>query len=220
MRPAMQPLSRAQSRRIDQLAIVELGLPGIVLMENAARGLADLADEFAGQNDAPIRICCGPGNNGGDGLAMARWLANSGRAVVLHLAVDSYPEHSDAGVHDRVCRAMGIPRSNEPPEGPCALAVDALFGTGLDRPILPPIDRFVTALNSLEAPVLAVDIPSGLDADTGAPHGIAVRATLTGTMVAPKAGFEAPEAQDHIGEVRVIDIGVPPELVRRVREGA
>ncbi len=145
----MQPLSRAQSRRIDQLAIGELGLPGIVLMENAARGLATLALELAGRNDGPIRICCGPGNNGGDGLAMARWLANSGRAVVLHLAVDSYPENSDSWIHDRVCRAMGIPRSTEPPRGPCALAVDALFGTGLDRPIRPPIDGFVTAINSL-----------------------------------------------------------------------
>ena len=198
----------------------ELGLPGIVLMENAARGLASIALEMAAGPQGTVGICCGPGNNGGDGLAVARHLANSGRAVRIHLAVPGYPDGSDAAIHLGVARAMGLPIESGPPAGEAALWIDGLFGTGLTRPVRGAFWGAIEALNGSGAPILAIDIPSGLDADTGRPHGIAVRATVTGTMVAPKVGFFRGDGAVYAGEVRVVDIGVPPGLIERVTAGS
>ncbi len=216
----MEVLTREQSRRVDQLAMEELGLPGIVLMENAARGLASIALEMAGDRDGIVGICCGPGNNGGDGLALARHLVNAGRAVRIHLAVPGYAEGSDPAIHLGVARAMGLPIESGPPAGTAALWVDGLFGTGLTRAVEGAFRSAIEALNGSGAPTLAIDIPSGLDADTGLPHGIAVRAAVTGTLVAPKVGFRRGEGASYTGEVRVVDIGVPLRLIARVTAGS
>ena len=216
----MGDLTREQSRRVDQLAMEELGLPGIVLMENAARGLASIALEMAADRDGTVGICCGPGNNGGDGLAVARHIANAGRAVRIHLAVAGYPEGSDPAVHLGVVRAMRLPIESGPPSGEAVLWIDGLFGTGLTRAVEGTFRTAIEALNSSEAPILAIDIPSGLDADTGWPHGTAVRATVTGTMVAPKVGFRRGDGAVYTGTVRVVDIGVPPGLIERVTAGS
>ena len=212
----MEGLTREQSRRVDRLAMEELGLPGIVLMENAARGLASIALEMAAGRDGTVGICCGPGNNGGDGLAVARHLANAGRPVRIHLAVPGYEERSDPAIHLGVARAMRLPIVSGPPAGQAALWVDGLFGTGLTRAVEGAFRAAIEAMNGAGAPVLAIDIPSGLDADTGRAHGIAVRATVTGTLVAPKVGFRRGDGAAYTGEVRVVDIGVPPGLIERV----
>jgi NAD(P)H-hydrate epimerase len=207
-------LTRSQSRAVDRLAMNELGIPGIVLMENAARGLAALIPE----NEGCVAIVCGPGNNGGDGFAVARHLLNRGREVSVHLVAseEGFRAESDAGINLSILRAMGVPLRGDLAFHEAGVVVDALFGTGLDRPVAEPYAGAIRAINAAQGRVLAVDIPSGLDADSGAVLGDAVRADWTGTMVAPKIGFALGEGPTHTGEVRVVDIGAPPSLIDRV----
>ncbi len=217
----MQALTREQSREIDRVATEELRMPGLLLMENAAIGIAALArDLYAGKGH--VAVVCGPGNNGGDGLAAARHLSNGGADVRVHLALpaDTYRDGSDAATNLAIVRAMGIPlREDLELSGP-ALVIDALLGTGLVRDIREPFRTAVAVINGANCPVLAVDLPSGLDANTGEARGGAVRATVTATMVAPKVGFARKDGPVHVGRVVVVDIGVPRFVVERVVAGA
>lgn len=214
----MLVLTREQAREVDRVAMEELGIPGIVLMENAARGVAEVVRERLGGARGPVAIFCGPGNNGGDGFAAARHLANAGVEVRLHLVVpaDAYPDGSDAGTNLRIARAMGLPLVEDFDTSGAALLVDAVFGTGLTRPVREPYLGAVRAMEASGAEVVAVDLPSGLDANTGTVLGAAVKAAVTATMVAPKVGFALAEGPRLVGEVRVIDIGIPPAVVARV----
>jgi NAD(P)H-hydrate epimerase len=214
----MVHLTRSQAREIDRVAMQELGLPGIVLMENAARGIAARVLEALEEPTGPVAIVCGPGNNGGDGFAAARHLSNAGVEVRLHLTVpaDRYDEGSDAAVNLAVARAMNLPLREDIEIEGCAGVLDALFGTGLERPVEGRFAEAVERINASGAVVVAVDTPSGLDADTGTVLGVAVRADVTATMVAPKVGFTRAEGPTHVGRVEVVDIGVPPSLVARV----
>lgn len=193
-------------------------IPGIVLMENAARGIADALRKRFSAPTGPISIVCGPGNNGGDGFACARHLTNAGLSVTLHLAAapDAYRDGSDAKRNLEIAIAMGIPRKNANDLADAAVIVDAVFGTGLVREISEPYRGIIEAINAAPAPTVAVDLPSGLDADTGAIHGVAVCADLTVTMVAEKVGFALGEGPAHIGDVEVVDIGAPREAIERV----
>jgi NAD(P)H-hydrate epimerase len=200
----------------------ELGIPGIVLMENAGRGIADLLLALGVQGR--VVACCGKGNNGGDGLVVARHLANAGVAVRVLLFARPEELTGDAAV----AYCMWVPGGGETvPFGSSALAedklrqelaaadwvVDGLFGSGLEGAVRPPFDRVIAAVNACPARILAIDIPSGLDSDTGLPLGIAVRAQHTATVVAPKAGFAQEAARAYLGLLHVIDMGVPPRLV-------
>lgn len=215
-------LTRRQVREVDRLAIEEYGLPGIVLMENAARAVSDAAwallDGQAGQS---VLILCGGGNNGGDGFAAARHLHNRGIAVTIGITGDPSRYTGDAKVNYDVIRRMGITcHTATPPwiaQQRCDLIIDAIFGTGLTQPPRPPFDQIATAVNGWGGTVLAVDIPSGLDCDTGQPMGPCIRATRTVTFVAAKAGFAAAESVEFTGEVLIGDIGCPRELIERVR---
>jgi len=164
-----------------------------------------------------VAIVVGPGNNGGDGLAVGRHLANAGYDVAFRLTVpaESFPPTSDAGTNLAIARAMGLPFEIED-LGSAALIVDAVFGTGLARTVGSPFREAIQAMNAAPAPVLAVDIPSGLDADSGEPLGCAVRATVTATMVAPKVGFALGRGPELVGRVVAVEIGVPPDLVAAV----
>jgi NAD(P)H-hydrate epimerase len=211
-------LDRASVREVDRAAIEQFGIPGIVLMENAARALADQALAMVGHAlGAEVLIVCGTGNNGGDGWALARHLHNEGLRPVVAALGDPRPE-SDAGVNCAICRRMKI---EEVPIGDldrhrdAALVVDALFGTGLGRPITGAAADAIEWINASGRPVLAVDVPSGLDCDTGRRLGATVRATVTVTFVGSKPGFETMEAQQWVGEVVIGDIGAPRALVER-----
>lgn len=218
------PLTREQVRRVDRLAIEELGLPGIVLMENAAINatacVLDLLDDrFDHRPDgARIAIVCGAGNNGGDGYAIARHLRNWGADVTLYAAKPIEQLEGDAAVNAEVCVRMGIVVRDAPDENENAnVFVDALLGTGFHGRVREPIDRWIGWINTRNASaVIAIDVPSGLDCDTGKPGGIAVTADLTVTFVDRKIGFDQPAAAQHLGRVVVADIGVPAELVDRV----
>lgn len=205
-------LTRAQARDHDRRCVQELGLPGIVLMENAARGCADLALRMLPRN-APARaiVICGAGQNGGDGYAIARHLAIAGVQVRV-VALGEPSTGSDAGVMRRVALAMGLPVESwagAPGLAGADLLVDALFGTGLDRPVTGDALEAIRGMRQAGAAVLSVDLPSGMHADTGEPMPECVHATLTATMVAPKAGFARPQAAACLGRVEIVGIGAP-----------
>jgi NAD(P)H-hydrate epimerase len=219
--PPTYVLNRAAVREIDRLAMAQYGIPGALLMENAARGLAEqarlmLAD--ARQTPPVVWIVCGTGNNGGDGYALARHLRND-RAIPLLTMLGPPRPGSDAALNLEICRRMRIHEV-----GPRDIAfdaidlvVDALFGTGLDRPIEGPAAALIHMINDHHVPVLAVDIPSGLDCDTGRPLGDAVvRASRTVTFVGHKPGLLQPHAREYAGEVVVADIGAPIEIIERL----
>ena len=216
----MVRLTRKQSREIDRRAVEELHLPGIVLMENAARALAAAAAQML-DGKRRVLIVCGGGNNGGDGYAVARHLHNCGAGVSI-LATKKVEElKGDAGTNARVAAAMELSIQSATPEAVRAaevdLVIDALLGTGLTEPPREDAVGLIEAMNAHPAAVLAADVPSGLDCDKGRPLGACVRADRTVTFVAEKAGFGAASARDYLGEVSVGDIGVPPELVAAVR---
>jgi len=214
---------RAGARAVDRAATSEYGIPSMVLMEDAARGLADAAMEMLASAANPtgeVVIICGAGNNGGDGYALARHLHNRGVAVRL-IAMGDPPSDSDAGINRTICARMRLPidrievlRDPEIVSG-CGLIVDAIFGTGLDRPVTGDAANVIEWINTSHRPVLAADIPSGLDCDTGEVLGIAVRATRTVTLVGLKKGFLPYQSQRWLGEVTVADIGAPRELLER-----
>lgn len=219
-------LSRAAVRDIDRRAIADYGLPGVVLMENAGRSAAEL---LVNQLHAAgkVAIVCGKGNNAGDGFVIARHLELRGCRVELLLAAPPDQFTGDAAVFWNVARKSGIVWRDlsqaAVDEWIAALSaanpnwiVDALLGTGLTGPAREPFAAAINAINASNRPVFAVDLPSGLDCDTGAPLGPCVRAAHTGTFVARKLGFDQPESRTWTGEVHVLDIGVPTALLRAI----
>jgi len=218
----VRPLSRDEVRGIDARAAEGLGLPTIVLMENAGRGAAAwLLDWIGGTGPTTARvvIACGPGNNGGDGAVVARHLDARGVAVRVLWFADPGKLRGDAATQrDIVARSRIEAIVVGPDAGPDRIdtlwedadwVVDALLGTGLARPVEGLIARAIASLNRANKPILALDLPSGLDADSGLPLGDAVRARATATFVAPKLGFGKNEANRFTGEVVVVEIGVP-----------
>jgi len=214
----VRALTREQIREVDRIATEELRIPSLLLMENAAIGIAAIALGMGPFGSGRVAIVCGPGNNGGDGLAAARHLSNRGLDVRVHLPLtaDAYRDGSDAATNLAIVRAMDIPLLEDLQFESPALVIDALLGTGLVREIRDPFRAAVAAMNDSGCPVLSVDLPSGLDANTGQVLGSAVRASVTATMAAPKVGFETREGPAHVGRVVVVDIGVPPSLLERV----
>lgn len=213
----MNAMTRDEVRAFDRHAIEQIGIPAAVLMENAGRGAADLLQSLG--IHGPVVICCGKGNNGGDGLVMARHLANAGVRVSILLCADPATLSPDAVIQWNIVQKIDLPRrvwTNAPVDdstlaGPFARGdwiVDALFGTGLNGPVRSPFDRVIEAINAIPAHIFAVDIPSGLDCDTGRPLGRTVRAEHTATFVAPKVGFNNRASLAYTGRVHVVDIGV------------
>jgi NAD(P)H-hydrate epimerase len=218
--PGMLRLTRAQVREIDRRAIEEYGIPGIVLMENAARAVVNVAMEMLASMESPqVLILCGGGNNGGDGFAVARHLHNRGIFTTLFPTVAPATLSGDAAINWRIADAMKIRRfeafqyvMGHDPD----LCIDAIFGTGLTQSPRAPASSFISYLNATKTKMLAIDLPSGLDCDTGEPLGACIRATRTVTFVAEKAGFANPASREYTGEVTVGDIGCPRELIEQV----
>lgn len=220
--PSPAFLTCSQVRAIDQRA-AEHGLSTLALMENAGRGAAQLL--LALGIHGPVVILCGKGNNGGDGLVMARHLHNAEVDVTTLLLADPATLSADAAGNWRILTHADIRCEVWPVVDEQRLrrllarsewVVDALFGTGLQGKVRPPFDRVITLVNASAARVLAIDIPSGLNGDTGEAPGPTVRARDTATFVASKTGFANPAAADWLGKVHVIDIGVPAALVQQV----
>jgi NAD(P)H-hydrate epimerase len=226
-------LTRDEARRIDEWATRELGIPSIVLMENAGRNAAEVVRErFGVLGGGRIVIFCGPGNNGGDGFVVARHLAIAGLPLRVHLCAERTRLTGDAATNFRVVERMGIAVGDVRDDAAAIAAVaaltredvvvDALLGTGFRGSVRAPMATLIVRLDQAQKEarpraIVAIDLPSGLDCDTGAPSNATIRATLTVTFVAPKAGFTAPGARSYTGEVIVRDIGAPlaDELWRR-----
>jgi NAD(P)H-hydrate epimerase len=226
-------LTRDEVRDLDRRAIEGFGVPGLVLMENAGRGCAELLMRLNPDRE-PTMILCGPGNNGGDGFVIARHLDNAGWPVKVHIVTRHNRQKGDADVNFDILYASGIEFTQYRPDyfeqshrdlflrhfATTTWVVDALFGNGLTRALGAPFDWLATAITDSGKPTLAVDIPSGLDCDTGEPLGACVKAAHTATFVAPKRGFLNPRSQQWTGEVHVIDIGAPRVLVEEYRQRA
>ncbi|MCU0234974.1 MAG: NAD(P)H-hydrate epimerase, partial [Thermoanaerobaculales bacterium] len=217
-------LDNAAMREADRRTIEDLGVPGIVLMENAATGVVDAVRERF-PDARRLVILCGPGNNGGDGLAAARHLANGGLEVSVLLVGNPERLSPDAATNHRIAVACGVAvatidgddlseldralHGGSRPD----LVLDALLGTGLDRPLDGRMAAIVERVLVSGVPVLAVDVPSGLSGSTALAGGSVLSAGLTVTFGALKLCHALPPACLHCGEVAVVDIGIPPRVL-------
>jgi len=217
----MLHLTRDQLREIDRRSVADYHMPSIVLMENAARAVADEACRMmSGECCGTILILCGGGNNGGDGLATARHLSNRGADVTIGLTTDPAKYTGDALINWNILQAMKIAAqpfdASMLTDPPPMLIIDAIFGTGLTKPPREPFPSIADVVNRSGLPVLAVDVPSGLDCDTGIPPGACINATCTVTFVAEKTGFTKAETQRVLGTIVVGDIGCPAGLIEKI----
>ncbi|GAB4251096.1 NAD(P)H-hydrate dehydratase [Deferrisoma sp.] len=223
----LELLTAEEMKALDAWTIQEVGVPGPVLMETAGRGVVRaLLDRFAAEaGRGPVVVVCGRGNNGGDGFVVARCLKNYGLDAVAVLLGSRDRVGGDAAVHlgaflgsggclvevTEGCEAEAAARVRG-----AALVVDAVLGTGLRAEVQGLAARAIGWMNEAPAPVVSVDIPSGVDSDTGAVRGAAVRADLTVTFAWPKRGHFLFPGAGLRGELAVVDIGIPRSGVGRV----
>ncbi|MBW1877614.1 MAG: NAD(P)H-hydrate epimerase, partial [Deltaproteobacteria bacterium] len=195
----------AQVREMDRHVIEDLGVPGIALMETASRAVARaVARLHRADAERGVVVVCGGGNNGGDGYACARWLHGWGLPVAVYPLKEQLS--GDAAINRDACRRLGVPFTDG--LGDAGLLVDAVFGTGLDRPVGGRYRGVIEAMAAHSAPVLAVDLPSGIHADTGAVLGVAIPCATTVTFGRLKPGLLGEPGADYAGVVEVADIGI------------
>lgn len=231
----MRSLTREEVRSVDRCAIEKLKIPGMILMENAGRNAADAIEHFwltVVDADADtiaetsVAIVAGGGNNGGDGFVIARHLANRKARVVTFLVAKMEKIQGDAAINLAVIRNLGHDLRNISGDDIIDLAeelkkfdliVDAAGGTGISGPLRGDIAMAVEQINNTAEDcginVVSIDIPTGLDCDTGLAMGPTVRADLTITFVARKIGFDNPTSEEYTGEVQVVDIGIDPKAI-------
>ena len=220
----MDALTRQQVRQVDRWAIEHLGATGLVLMENAGRQAADVAwDMLNRAGGRRAVIVAGSGNNGGDGFVVARHLCLRGAEPTVCLLGPADKLTGDAAANVRILERMPMPicfvdAGDMLPLtaalGRADLVVDAIGGTGIIGPLRGPAAEAVRQINAAGKDVLAIDIPTGLDCDTGEPTDPTVRAAATVTFVARKIGFDNPASQAYTGPVTVADIGVPAHRIK------
>jgi NAD(P)H-hydrate epimerase len=213
--PPHEPVTPSVARDADRRAERDHGIPTRALMTHASMGLAALAARMAGPRGR-ILVVCGPGSNGGDGYGAARFL-HSWRRRVHVVAVGGAPPHGDAADERRLAKEAGLVEDAADParalgELDADVVLDALFGTGLSRPLAEPFVAWIEAMNRADALRLAADVPSGLDAEDGREVPLAVRADVTATMGLPKTGLYRGRGPALAGRVVEIDIGLPAAL--------
>jgi NAD(P)H-hydrate epimerase len=225
-------LNRQQCREVDRRAIDDYGMSGLVLMENAGRGVVDLLEAL--DSGGPVLVACGRGNNAGDGFVIARHLDLRGHKVRVALCGAPRDFTPDAAANYQILERAGVAITSIVEADGTALRgeriadllrelidgtaciVDALLGTGARGEPRPPLDLVIDMLNAARVPIVAIDVPSGLDCDTGVAARHTIRATHTTTFVANKIGFLAAGAARFTGEVHVLDIGAPRRLIDEV----
>jgi hydroxyethylthiazole kinase-like uncharacterized protein yjeF len=222
----MKILTSAEMRAVDREAIEGLGIPGVVLMENAGqriyRAIKFRFPELAGER---IVVVAGKGNNGGDGLVVARHLFNAGARPEVILLASREAIKGDAAVNLAIVLKSGIPvteaadvaawRKARTLVKQATIVIDAIFGTGLEKPLEGLFAQAVADINRAQAFKVAVDIPSGLSADSFELIGPSVEADLTVTLAAPKVAHIFPPAADRVGELAIAPIGMPPALFNK-----
>jgi len=209
--------SAAQMREMDRRTIEEFGVPSLVLMENAALRVVDvIAQRFGPLRGKRIAVVCGKGNNGGDGLAIARHLATRfGAEVSIGMVGNPSELTGDAAANYKMSLAFGLHKWSDFPNLYCGIDViiDALLGTGIKGGIEGQLGKIISSLNAADVPIVSVDVPSGLDADTGRVESACVKATLTVTFALPKFGLMVYPGAEYVGELIVADIGMPRQVM-------
>lgn len=218
-------LSATQIQILDKLAIEKYGIPSVVLMENAGRAVADQASLLLQNKKKPtVSIVCGLGHNGGDGLVAARHLLNQGFNVQIFILGKPSSFKKDAQLNYLILKKIGYPLQDTPIFNTILLkhiikadiVIDAVFGVGLNRAIIEPYKSYIEGINQKAKQVLAVDIPSGLDATTGEIHGVCIKAHTTVTFTALKRGLQKAKGPKYVGKIIVADIGIPLKLKSRI----
>ena len=223
----MKVLTAVQMQAVDRQTIDEIGIPGVVLMENAGRGVADeIEQRFASADSPRALIMAGKGNNGGDGYVIARHLLDYGWTVQVLVLAERDAIKGDAAVHlmalENYKGQVAFIADGEAlmaalvDVGDLTVLVDALFGTGLTKPVQGVNLKAIEWLNQQSSPVVAVDIPSGIDASTGRVMGTAVNATLTVSFAFPKVGQVSYPGAGLTGELVVTNIGIPTQVSGQV----
>ena len=218
----MKVVTAAEMRQIDQDTIEGIGIPGIVLMETAGSAIVRAIEKHY-PTCKRIGVLAGKGNNGGDGIVIARQLAHIGYDVHLFLVSSSDSFTGEAAVNLQIAENLKLRIDEILTEAAqsvslnhitrCELLVDAIFGTGLRGEVREPIATLINAINNLPIPILSVDLPSGLDADTGSPLGTCVQADRTVTIGLPKRGLLVHPGAEFAGKLEVVDIGFPEQVV-------
>jgi NAD(P)H-hydrate epimerase len=200
----MRLISVSEAQKFDRLAQEKFGIPPMVLMENAGRSVAEEALKMLGKKKRVV-VVCGVGNNGGDGFVAARHLLNAGKKVKVFIVGDEDKLKPDPRTNLDILRKIktrfirALPKTD--------LIIDAIFGIGLTSEVREPFFGVIDLMNRAKIPILAVDVPSGLDADSGKVLGAAIQAKRTVTFVAAKKGFYKLEGPKCCGKVIVKDIG-------------
>jgi len=217
-------VTAAEMAEMDRTTIEDYGIPGVVLMENAGRHVVEAMLDMLGQvRGKTVVVIAGKGNNGGDGFVVARHLKNMGAEVFVHLLADQSQISGDARVNLDIWLNMGGVINNPLHNGVelltnhltrCHIIIDALYGTGFKGSLRENVVPVVKAVNSCPAPVVAVDIPSGLEADTGRVQCLCVRASRTVTFGCPKIGLVTGSGPEYCGYLQVVDISIPGEVMR------
>ena len=220
----MRVLNAAQMRDADRQTIDEIGIPSMVLMENAGRQVV-AALEAANDDltDKHVAVLCGTGNNGGDGFVVARTLHQRGVDVFVFVVGTMPAVRGDARLNLEILGRLGLTVVEISDEqawdlhfseiSQCDLIVDAIFGTGLRSPLAGMMETVAADVNASGIPVVAVDLPSGMSADRAEPIGECIRASMTVTLATPKLPLVLPPGEGYAGSIVVADIGIPPEVI-------
>src|SRR5213594_1151525 len=220
----MRVLNAAQMRDADRRTIEEIGIPSLVLMENAGRqAVAAMEAVYTDLLDRQIAVLCGRGNNGGDGFVIARTLVQRGADVSVFLLGRVADVRGDARTNLEILGRLGLTvvevadsqawELHFTEVRDCSLIVDAIFGTGLNAPVSGFIESVITDVNTSGIPIVAIDLPSGLSADSPEPIGPSIEAGLTVTLAAPKLPLVLPPAEARAGDVVIADIGIPGDVI-------
>jgi hydroxyethylthiazole kinase-like uncharacterized protein yjeF len=221
-------VTAAEMQQMDRMTIDSHGISGLSLMEKAGKGAARvLVDQFADRLKAGVGIICGKGNNGGDGFVIARYLAEQRIRVRVYLLAKASAIKGDAADNLKRLSALNIPvieitdeevfSKNKSGLNQNGLLVDAILGTGLSADVKGFFKTVIDYMNQIPNPVFAVDIPSGLNSDTGQPCGTCIHAQATATFALPKIGHFTYPGAEYTGRLEIIDIGIPDAVVQAVR---
>jgi NAD(P)H-hydrate epimerase len=223
----MRVLNSAQMREADRRTIDDIGIPSLVLMENAGRqAVAAMEAIYNDLSERHVGVLCGRGNNGGDGFVVARTLAQRDVDVSVFLIGRVADVRGDARVNLEILGRLGLTvveiadsqawELHFSEVSDCTLIVDAIFGTGLNAPITGLIESVIADVNASGIPVVAIDLPSGLSADSAEPNGPSIEAALTVTLAAPKLPLILPPGETRAGDIVIADIGIPAEVLEAV----
>src|SRR5882672_441425 len=223
----MRVLNAAQMREADRRTVEDVGIPSLVLMENAGRQVVAAMEAIhTDLSERQVAVLCGRGNNGGDGFVVARTLVQRGVDVSVFLIGRVSDVRGDARINLEILGRLGLTvveiadsqawELHFSEVSDCTLIVDAIFGTGLNTPITGFIESVVTDVNTSGIPIVAIDLPSGLSADSPEPIGLSIEAGLTVTMAAPKLPLVLPPAETRAGDIVIADIVIPGEVLEAV----